>query len=86
MTTAAQRSGCLAGGRRDKPKHEYPTREDGQRGLEWMVQNLGAPREVLRVYQCRYSSDADPHFHVGHKPGETRKQYGRRDDPRRQRR
>jgi hypothetical protein len=34
-------------------------------------------RSVLRTYQCRYSPADEPHWHVGHIPGEAQKQYGR---------
>lgn len=77
MASAARRSGCLAGGKRTKPKTPYLTREQAQGGLEWIVANLGAKQDQLRVYECRYSDPDDPHFHVGHKPGEARHNYGR---------
>lgn len=77
MASAAAKSGCLGGAKRSKPKTQYPDRESGQRALEWIVANLGARREDLRVYECRYSPVGEPHFHVGHKPGETQRQYGR---------
>lgn len=77
MASAAAKRGCVGGAKRGKAKTRYPTRDVAQRALEWMVDNLSARGEDLRVYECRYSPVGDPHFHVGHKPGETQKQYGR---------
>jgi hypothetical protein len=74
---AAAKSGCVGGAKRTKSKTKYPNRDLAQRGLEWIVEVLGARREDLRVYECRYAPPGEPHFHVGHKPGETQKQYGR---------
>lgn len=77
MASLGRKKGCLAGGRREKPKTPYPSRESAQAGLEWMVENLGALREQLRVYECRYSPRYDPHFHVGHPPDKARRNHGR---------
>lgn len=75
--SAGQKRGCLEGGHRIRPKTEYRSLDAARRGLDWMVENLLAIRENLRAYECRYSPADDPHFHVGRKPGEVRKQYGR---------
>lgn len=77
MASAAQKRGCLAGGKRTKPKTSYPDADAADRGLDWMVENLGARREQMRAYQCRYSPAHDPHWHVGHIPGDAQKHYGR---------
>ncbi len=74
----ADRAGCREGGKGGSPKRAYPTREQAQSGLEWMVDNMGTSRERVRVYECRYSPPGEPHFHVGKKPIPDRRNYGRR--------
>lgn len=76
MLNKGEKRGCI-GGREGRRKTQYDDRDSAQQGLEWMVDNLGAVRDLLRVYECRYSADPlRPHFHVGHKPGEVAN-YGR---------
>jgi hypothetical protein len=84
--SVSKKTGCEMGGRDKKePKHIYPTRDDAQRGLEWMVANMGVARDRVRVYECRYSDPGKPHFHVGRKPIAHRRNHGRRDNDRRKR-
>lgn len=77
MATMGQKRGCVHAST-GRPKTGYPSREEAQAGLEWMVRTQGTDPAKVRVYECRYSPDPlAPHFHVGGKPLADRRNHGR---------
>ena len=72
---SARQKGCW-GSNPDRPKARFRTRTAADDFRDWLINTKGASPVLLTTYSCRYAPQGEPHYHVGHLPGEVQN-YGR---------